>query len=173
LRDEVISLKNDNHKLRTQIDLRKEKTAILKAFEFTNENIERVRRMACGMSKEQIAKCFNMTLATYLNREEELPALKQAYEVGAGEFMEESISILKKRIREGCLKSLLFFLSTKMNFKNNVDNGMQITIAQEFLNKPLKIVNGDGNYEADLLEKYKEKILSVSIKQNNSTNLDE
>ena len=50
--------------------------------EFTDENIAKVREMAICMTKEQIARRFNMSLTTYLNREEQIPELKKAFEIG-------------------------------------------------------------------------------------------
>ena len=133
--------------------------------EFTDYNIAKVREMAVCMTKEQIARCFNMSLTTYVKREQEIPELKKAYECGKHEFMAEATGKLVDHIRNNDVKSLFFYMNTVMKLsKENNNNETQITIAQDFLTQPLKIV-GNGNYEDEISNKYA-KIMSITVKNN-------
>lgn len=143
---------------------KKKELSCMQEVEFTDENIAAVRNMAICMTKEQIARRFNMSLSTYLKREEQIPELKEAYECGKHEFMAEATSRLVEHIRNNDTKMLQYFMDNGMKFRQQDQN--QITITQEFLEKPLKIVSGDGNYEDELMDKYYKKIMSIKIDNN-------
>ena len=96
--------------------------------------------------------------------EEKLPELKEAYECGKHEFMAEATSRLVEHIRNNDTKMLQYFMDNSMKYRQNDQS--QITITQEFLEKPLKIVSGDGNYEDELMDKYYKKIMSIKIDNN-------
>jgi DNA-binding XRE family transcriptional regulator len=167
-KEEFSGLMRKNDKLQEKINkkITKKELSCMQEVEFTDENIAKVREMAICMTKEQIARRFNMSLQTYINREEKIPELKKAFEIGQGTFMEEISSIFVQNIRSGCKASLFYYLNNKMRMKKE-DEATNITITQEFLNKPLKIINGDGNYEEELMDKYHKKIMSISVVKNN------
>lgn len=168
-KEEFSSLMNRNDKLQKKISkkIEKKELSCMQEVEFTDENIAKVQEMAICMTKEQIARRFNMSLQTYINREEKIPALKAAFEIGQGTFMAEVSSILVQNIRSGCKASLFYYLNNRMKMKKE-DEATNITITQEFLNKPLKIINSDGNYEQELMDKYHKKIMSISVVKNNN-----
>ena len=128
------------------------------------------------MTKEQIAKCFNMSLTTYLKKEEEIPELKAAFEIGAGQFMEEMASRLVNNIRSDCKASFFYYLNNKMKMKQDKEES-NITITQEFLNKPLKIVNekftNEIDYENEIANKFHNNIMSITVSKNNQDEDDE
>lgn len=161
-------LAKENERLRNKLyeKIEKKELSCMQEVEFTDENIAKVREMAICMNKEQIARRFNMSLATYIKREEQLPALKEAYLVGCATFMEEVSSRFVENIRSGCKASLFYYMNNKMRMRNDNNEETQITISQEFLNKPLKIVNGSGNYENELMENYHKKIMSITVSKN-------
>lgn len=163
---EFDKLQKANEKLRDVIyqKAKKKELSCMQEVEFTDENIEKVREMAICMTKEQIARRFNMSLTTYLKREEAIPKLKEAFEMGQGIFMEEVSSIFVQNIRSGCKTSLFYYLNNKMRMKEDTTGETQITIAQDFLTQPLKIV-GNGNYEDEISNKYA-KIMSITVKNN-------
>jgi len=171
-------IKQDNLKIREKLNdsVKKKELAKLKPVQFTQHNIDRVKNMAIGMTKEQIAKCFNMSLTTYLKKEEEIPQLKAAFEMGQGAFMEEAVGILVKHIRDGCKVSLHKYLENKMKMKQDQD-ATNITITQEFLNKPLKIVNekftNEIDYENEIANKFHNNIMSITVSKNNQDEDDE
>jgi len=166
---EFDKLQKANDKLRDVIyqKAKKKELSCMQEVEFTDENISKVREMAICMTKEQIARRFNMSLSTYLKREEQIPELKEAYECGKHEFMAEATSKLVDHIRNNDIKMLQYFMDNSMKYRQNDQS--QITITQEFLEKPLKIVSGDGNYEDELMDKYYKKIMSIKI-DNNANN---
>ena len=166
---EFDKLQKANDKLRDVIyqKAKKKELSCMQEVEFTDENIAAVRNMAICMTKEQIARRFNMSLSTYLKREEQIPELKEAYECGKHEFMAEATSKLVDHIRNNDIKMLQYFMDNSMKYRQNDQS--QITITQEFLEKPLKIVSGDGNYEDELMDKYYKKIMSIKI-DNNANN---
>ena len=166
---EFDKLQKANEKLRDVIyqKAKKKELSCMQEVEFTDENIAAVRNMAICMTKEQIARRFNMSLSTYLKREEQIPELKEAYECGKHEFMAEATSRLVEHIRNNDTKMLQYFMDNSMKYRQNDQS--QITITQEFLEKPLKIVSGDGNYEDELMDKYYKKIMSIKI-DNNANN---
>ena len=51
---------------------KKKELSCMQEVEFTDDNILAVRQMAICMTKEQIARRFNMSLSTYLKREERI-----------------------------------------------------------------------------------------------------
>lgn len=164
---ENAKLIKENEKLRNKITqkIEKKELACMQEVEFTDYNIAKVREMAVCMTKEQIARCFNMSLTTYVKREQEIPELKEAYECGKHEFMAEATGKLVDHIRNNDVKSLFFYMNTVMKLsKENNNNETQITIAQDFLTQPLKIV-GNGNYEDEISNKYA-KIMSITVKNN-------
>lgn len=163
---EFTKLFKENERLRDVIyqKAKKKELSCMQEVEFTDENIEKVREMAICMTKEQIARRFNMSLTTYVKREKQIPKLKEAFEVGQGTFMEEVSSIFVKNIRSGCKTSLFYYLTNKMRMKEDNAGETQITIAQDFLTQPLKIV-GSGNYEDEIANKYA-KIMSITVKNN-------
>lgn len=165
---EFEKLAKENARLRDKISqkIKKKELSCMQEVEFTDENIAKVKDMAICMNKEQIARRFNMSLATYVKREEQIPALKEAYLVGCATFMEEVSSRFVENIRSGCKASLFYYMNNKMRMKNDTNEETQITISQEFLNKPLKIVNGSGNYENELMENYHKKIMSITVTKN-------
>jgi hypothetical protein len=167
-KEEFSSLMNKNDKLQKKISkkIEKKELSCMQEAEFTDENIAKVREMAICMTKEQIARRFNMSLTTYLQREEKIPKLKAAFEIGQGTFMAEVSNMLVQNIRSGCKASLFYYLNNRMKMKKE-DEATNITITQEFLNKPLKIINSDGNYEEELMDKYHKKIMSISVVKNN------
>ena len=148
--------------------VKKKELSCMQEVEFTDDNILAVRQMAICMTKEQIARRFNMSLPTYLKREEQIPELKEAYECGKHEFMQEATSKLVDHIRNNDTKMLQYFMDNGMKFRQQDQN--QITITQEFLDRPLKIVSGDGNYEQELLDKYHAKIMSIKVQTTTSNN---
>lgn len=149
-----------------ELKAKKKELSCMQEVEFTDYNIAKVREMAVCMTKEQIARCFNMSLTTYVKREQEIPELKKAYECGKHEFMAEATGKLVDHIRNNDVKSLFFYMNTVMKLsKENNNNETQITIAQDFLTQPLKIV-GNGNYEDEISNKYA-KIMSITVKNNN------
>lgn len=162
---EFDKLQKANEKLRDVIyqKAKKKELSCMQEVEFTDENIAAVRNMAICMTKEQIARRFNMSLATYLKREEQIPELKEAYECGKHEFMAEATSRLVEHIRNNDTKMLQYFMDNSMKYRQQDQN--QITITQEFLDRPLKIVGGDGNYEEEIAKKYG-KIMSITVKNN-------
>lgn len=160
-------LQKANDKLREVIykKAKKKELSCMQEVEFTDYNIAKVKEMAVCMTKEQIARCFNMSLTTYVKREQEIPELKEAYECGKHEFMAEATAKLVDHIRNNDVKSLFFYMNTVMKLsKENNNNETQITIAQDFLTQPLKIV-GNGNYEDEISNKYA-KIMSIAVKNN-------
>ena len=163
---EFEKLAKENARLRDKISqkIQKKELSCMQEVEFTDENIAKVKDMAICMTKEQIARRFNMSLTTYLKREEKLPELKEAYECGKHEFMAEATSRLVEHIRNNDTKMLQYFMDNSMKYRQNDQS--QITITQEFLEKPLKIVSGDGNYEDELMDKYHKKIMSIKIDNN-------
>ncbi len=164
---ENAKLIKENERLRNKITqkIEKKELACMQEVEFTDYNIAKVREMAVCMTKEQIARCFNMSLTTYVKREQEIPELKKAYECGKHEFMAEATGKLVDHIRNNDVKSLFFYMNTVMKLsKENNNNETQITIAQDFLTQPLKIV-GNGNYENEISNKYA-KIMSITVKNN-------
>ena len=163
---EFEKLAKENERLRNKLyeKIEKKELSCMQEVEFTDENIAKVREMAICMTKEQIARRFNMSLSTYLKREEKLPELKEAYECGKHEFMAEATSRLVEHIRNNDTKMLQYFMDNSMKYRQNDQS--QITITQEFLEKPLKIVSGDGNYEDELMDKYYKKIMSIKIDTN-------
>lgn len=164
---ENAKLIKENERLRNKITqkIEKKELACMQEVEFTDYNIAKVREMAVCMTKEQIARCFNMSLTTYVKREQEIPELKEAYECGKHEFMAEATGKLVDHIRNNDVKSLFFYMNTVMKLsKENNNNETQITIAQDFLTQPLKIV-GNGNYEDEISNKYA-KIMSITVKNN-------
>lgn len=167
-KEEFSSLMSKNARLQAKIDkkIEKKELSCMQEAEFTDENIAKVQEMAICMTKEQIARRFNMSLQTYMNREEKIPALKAAFDIGQGTFMAEVSNLLVQNIRSGCKASLFYYLNNRMKMKKE-DEATNITITQEFLNKPLKIINSDGNYEEELMDKYHKKIMSISVVKNN------
>jgi small-conductance mechanosensitive channel len=167
-KEEFSSLMSKNARLQEKINkkIEKKELSCMQEAEFTDENIAKVQEMAICMTKEQIARRFNMSLTTYLKREEQIPELKAAFEIGQGTFMAEVSNLLVQNIRSGCKASLFYYLNNRMKMKKE-DEATNITITQEFLNKPLKIINSDGNYEEELMEKYHKKIMSISVVKNN------
>lgn len=171
-------IKQDNLKIREKLNdrVKKKELAKLKPVQFTEKNIDRVRNMAICMTKEQIAKCFNMSLPTYLKKEEEIPELKAAFEIGAGQFMEEMASRLVNNIRSDCKSSFFYYLTNKMKMKQDQE-ATNITITQEFLNKPLKIVNekftNEIDYENEIANKFHNNIMSITVSKNNQDEDDE
>ena len=163
---EFNKLAKENEKLRDVIyqKAKKKELSCMQEVEFTDENIEKVREMAICMTKEQIARRFNMSLTTYIKREKQIPKLREAFEVGQGTFMEEVSSMFVQNIRSGCKTSLFYYLNNKMRMKEDSAGETQITIAQDFLTQPLKIV-GNGNYEDEISNKYA-KIMSITVKNN-------
>lgn len=148
--------------------VKKKELSCMQEVEFTDDNILAVRQMAICMTKEQIARRFNMSLSTYLKREEQIPELKEAYECGKHEFMQEATSKLVDHIRNNDTKMLQYFMDNGMKFRQQDQN--QVTITQEFLDRPLKIVSGDGNYEQELLDKYHAKIMSIKVQTTSTDN---
>ncbi len=167
-KEEFSSLMSKNAKLQEKISkkINKKELSCMQEVEFTDENIAKVQEMAICMTKEQIARRFNMSLTTYLQREEKIPELKAAFDIGQGTFMAEVSNMLVQNIRSGCKASLFYYLNNRMRMKKE-DEATNITITQEFLNKPLKIINSDGNYEEELMDKYHKKIMSISVVKNN------
>ena len=163
---EFNKLAKENEKLREVIyqKAKRKELSCMQEVEFTDENIEKVKEMAICMTKEQIARRFNMSLATYIKREKQIPKLREAFEVGQGTFMEEVSSMFVQNIRSGCKTSLFYYLNNKMRMKEDSAGETQITIAQDFLTQPLKIV-GNGNYEDEISNKYS-KIMSITVKNN-------
>lgn len=163
---EFNKLAKENDKLRDVIyqKAKKKELSCMQEVEFTDENIEKVKEMAICMTKEQIARRFNMSLTTYVKREKQIPKLREAFEVGQGTFMEEVSSMFVQNIRSGCKTSLFYYLNNKMRMKEDSSGETQITIAQDFLTQPLKIV-GNGNYEDEISNKYA-KIMSITVKNN-------
>jgi len=158
-------LAKENERLRDKISqkIKKKELSCMQEVEFTEENIAKVREMAICMTKEQIARRFNMSLTSYIKREEKIPALKEAYNVGCATFMAEVSSKFVENIRSGCKASLFYYMNNKMRMRNDTSEETQITISQEFLDKPLKIVSGSGNYEKELMENYHKKIMSITV----------
>lgn len=163
---EFNKLAKENEKLRDVIyqKAKKKELSCMQEVEFTDENIEKVREMAICMTKEQIARRFNMSLSNYVKREKQIPKLREAFEVGQGIFMEEVSSMFVQNIRSGCKTSLFYYLNNKMRMKEDSAGETLITIAQDFLTQPLKIV-GNGNYEDEISNKYA-KIMSITVKNN-------
>lgn len=177
-KDEFSSLMSKNASLQAKLNekIKKKELSCMQEVDFTDENIARVKNMAVCMTKEQIAKCFNMSLTTYLKREEQIPELKAAFEIGQGNFMEEVTNILVKHIRDGCKVSLHKYLENKMKMKAD-NTETQITISQEFLNKPLKIVNekytNELDYEKEIANKFHDNIMSITVSKNSQNKDDE
>ena len=170
-KEEFSSLMSKNDKLQKKISkkIEKKELSCMQEAEFTDENIAKVREMAICMTKEQIARRFNMSLQTYINREEKLPELKKAFEIGQGTFMAEVSNILVQNIRSGCKASLFYYLNNRMKMKKE-DEATNITITQEFLNKPLKIVNekysNELDYENEIANKFHNNIMSITVSKN-------
>lgn len=168
---EFDKLQKANEKLRDVIyqKAKKKELSCMQEVEFTDENIAAVRNMAICMTKEQIARRFNMSLATYLKREEQIPELKEAYECGKHEFMAEATSRLVEHIRNNDTKMLQYFMDNGMKFRQQDQNQeqTQITISQDFIDKKLKIVSdnlhSEEDYENEIAKKYHDKIMSITI----------
>lgn len=148
---------------------KKKELSCMQEVEFTDENIAAVRNMAICMTKEQIARRFNMSLTTYLKREEAIPELKEAYECGKHEFMAEATSRLVEHIRNNDTKMLQYFMDNGMKFRqqDQKQEQTQITISQDFIDKKLKIVSEnlhtEEDYENEIAKKYHDKIMSITI----------
>ena len=168
---EFDKLQKANEKLRDVIyqKAKKKELSCMQEVEFTDENIAAVRNMAICMTKEQIARRFNMSLTTYLKREEAIPELKEAYECGKHEFMAEATSRLVDHIRNNDTKMLQYFMDNGMKFRQQDQNQeqTQITISQDFIDKKLKIVSdnlhSEEDYENEIAKKYHDKIMSITI----------
>lgn len=168
---EFDKLQKANEKLRDVIyqKAKKKELSCMQEVEFTDENIAAVRNMAICMTKEQIARRFNMSLSTYLKREEQIPELKEAYECGKHEFMAEATSRLVEHIRNNDTKMLQYFMDNGMKFRQQDQNQeqTQITISQDFIDKKLKIVSdnlhSEEDYENEIAKKYHDKIMSITI----------
>ena len=168
---EFDKLQKANEKLRDVIyqKAKKKELSCMQEVEFTDENIAAVRNMAICMTKEQIARRFNMSLTTYLKREEQIPELKEAYECGKHEFMAEATSRLVEHIRNNDTKMLQYFMDNGMKFRQQDQNQeqTQITISQDFIDKKLKIVSdnlhSEEDYENEIAKKYHDKIMSITI----------
>ena len=168
---EFNKLAKENEKLRDVIyqKAKKKELSCMQEVEFTDENIAAVRNMAICMTKEQIARRFNMSLNTYLKREEQIPELKEAYECGKHEFMAEATSRLVEHIRNNDTKMLQYFMDNGMKFRQQDQNQeqTQITISQDFIDKKLKIVSdnlhSEEDYENEIAKKYHDKIMSITI----------
>ena len=168
---EFDKLQKANDKLRDVIyqKAKKKELSCMQEVEFTDENIAAVRNMAICMTKEQIARRFNMSLSTYLKREEQIPELKEAYECGKHEFMAEATSKLVDHIRNNDTKMLQYFMDNGMKFRQQDQNQeqTQITISQDFIDKKLKIVSdnlhSEEDYENEIARKYHDKIMSITI----------
>lgn len=168
---EFDKLQKTNDKLRDVIyqKAKKKELSCMQEVEFTDENIAAVRNMAICMTKEQIARRFNMSLSTYLKREEQIPELKEAYECGKHEFMAEATSRLVEHIRNNDTKMLQYFMDNGMKFRQQDQNQeqTQITISQDFIDKKLKIVSdnlhSEEDYENEIAKKYHDKIMSITI----------
>ena len=168
---EFDKLKKENRKLQDVIyqKAKKKELSCMQEVEFTDENIAAVRNMAICMTKEQIARRFNMSLSTYLKREEQIPELKEAYECGKHEFMAEATSRLVEHIRNNDTKMLQYFMDNGMKFRQQDQNQeqTQITISQDFIDKKLKIVSdnlhSEEDYENEIAKKYHDKIMSITI----------
>ncbi len=80
-KEEFSNLMSKNASLQKKINkkIEKKKLSCMQEVEFTDENIAKVQEMAICMTKEQIARRFNMSLQTYINREEKIPELKAAF----------------------------------------------------------------------------------------------
>lgn len=173
-------LQKANDKLRDVIyqKAKKKELSCMQEVEFTDDNILAVRQMAICMTKEQIARRFNMSLSTYLKREEQIPELKEAYECGKHEFMAEATSKLVDHIRNNDTKMLQYFMDNGMKFRQQEQNQeqTQITISQDFIDKKLKIVSdnlhSEEDYENEIAKKYHDKIMSITITKT-STNEDD
>ena len=76
---EFEKLAKENARLRDKMSQKivNKELSCMQEVEFTDENIAKVREMAICMTKEQIARRFNMSLSTYLKREEKFPELLQ------------------------------------------------------------------------------------------------
>ena len=170
-KEEFSSLMSKNASLQKKLKkkIEKKELSCMQEVEFTDENIAKVQEMAICMTKEQIARRFNMSLNTYLQREEKIPELKKAFEIGQGTFMAEVSSILVQNIRSGCKASLFYYLNNRMKMKKE-DEATNITITQEFLNKPLKIVNekysNELDYENEIANKFHNNIMSITVSKN-------
>ena len=168
---EFDKLQKANEKLRDILyqKAKKKELSCMQEVEFTDENIAAVRNMAICMTKEQIARRFNMSLNTYLKREEQIPELKEAYECGKHEFMAEATSRLVEHIRNNDTKMLQYFMDNGMKFRQQDQNQehTQITISQDFIDKKLKIVSdnlhNEEDYENEIAKKYHDKIMSITI----------
>lgn len=168
---EFDKLQKANEKLRDILyqKAKKKELSCMQEVEFTDENIAAVRNMAICMTKEQIARRFNMSLSTYLKREEQIPELKEAYECGKHEFMAEATSRLVEHIRNNDTKMLQYFMDNGMKFRQQDQNQeqTQITISQDFIDKKLKIVSdnlhSEEDYENEIAKKYHDKIMSITI----------
>ena len=168
---EFNKLAKENERLRNKISqkIEKKELACMQEVEFTDYNIAKVREMAVCMTKEQIARRFNMSITTYLKREEQIPELKEAYECGKHEFMAEATSRLVEHIRNNDTKMLQYFMDNGMKFRQQDQNQeqTQITISQDFIDKKLKIVSdnlhSEEDYENEIAKKYHDKIMSITI----------
>ena len=168
---EFDKLRKENERLTAVLyqKAKKKELSCMQEVEFTDENIAAVRNMAICMTKEQIARRFNMSLTTYLKREEAIPELKEAYECGKHEFMAEATSKLVDHIRNNDTKMLQYFMDNGMKFRQQDQNQdqTQITISQDFIDKKLKIVSdnlhSEEDYENEIAKKYHDKIMSITI----------
>ncbi len=168
---EFDKLRKENERLTAIIKqkAKKKELSCMQEVEFTDENIEKVREMAICMTKEQIARRFNMSITTYLKREEAIPELKEAYECGKHEFMAEATSRLVEHIRNNDTKMLQYFMDNGMKFRqqDQKQEQTQITISQDFIDKKLKIVSDnlhtEEDYENEIAKKYHDKIMSITI----------
>ena len=168
---EFDKLRKENERLTAIIKqkAKKKELSCMQEVEFTDENIEKVREMAICMTKEQIARRFNMSITTYLKREEAIPELKEAYECGKHEFMAEATSRLVEHIRNNDTKMLQYFMDNGMKFRqqDQKQEHTQITISQDFIDKKLKIVSEnlhtEEDYENEIAKKYHDKIMSITI----------
>lgn len=170
---EFNKLEKINENLRNKITqkMKKKELSCLQEVEFDDYNIAKVREMAICMTKEQIARRFNMSLDTYLKREQSIPELKEAYECGKHEFMAEATSKLVEHIRNNDSKMLQYFMDNAMKFRQQEQQQTQITISQDFLDKKLKIVsenlNTESDFENEIAKKYHDKIMSITVTRTN------
>ena len=173
---EFEKLAKENERLRNKMSQKifKKELSCMQEVEFTDENIERVKEMAICMSKEQIARRFNMSLTTYVKREEQIPELKEAFEVGCATFMQEATNKLVEHIRKDDTKLLQYYLDNVMKMRQQ--DQTQITISQEFIDKKLTIVNdnlnSDDDFENEIKKKFHNQIMSITISKDNQNEND-
>lgn len=124
-----------------------------KKIEITPQMLERARELASkGLRKADIARLLGMSHETFNNRQNEMPELAEAIELGRIEGVEFAVTALHRNVEAGDTASIKYFLNnrTEGHWRDKVD----YTIAGDPKNPLQHIVRGRELSEQDAKEMY-------------------